>query len=147
MRQAAKDVLQSVQAYSQAFKDITERGDASAEDYLVRTGAVHDSVEQVRRDLPTDNLAAVRFLWAKDREMLEDSLSEVNDMIEDDGAGDDDFDDEDDEWDELGLGSSKKMSEAELERTKKVHPHLSLSVHTCFIIFPDPTAERTAASS
>lgn len=26
----------------------------------------------------------------------------------------------DDEWDELGFGSSKKMSEIELERTRKV---------------------------
>lgn len=129
VRGAAKDVLQSLKVYAAAFTDLTERGDASAEDYLVRTGTVHDAVEQVRRDLPEDNISAVRFLWARDRRMLEDTLGEVDEMIAEDGAdedgGDEDGRDEEDdfgdeEWDAIGLGSSKKMSEAEKERAKKV---------------------------
>ncbi|PSR94111.1 hypothetical protein PHLCEN_2v4539 [Hermanssonia centrifuga] len=125
-RRAAKGVLESVRALAQSFKIITEQGEPSTEDYLVRTGAVHDSVEQARQDLPTDNLAAVRSRWTTDRAMLEDSLNEVVEMSEGNGEGEDEdeFDDDGDEddWDELGLGTSKKMSEAELERTKKILP-------------------------
>ena len=118
-------MLRSLSAYAAAFKDLTERGDASEKDYLVRTGAVHDAIEQVRRDLPADNLSAVRLLWSRDRGMLEDSLGEVDEMIaeeaeDDEGEEDNGFGDE--EWDEIGLGSTKKMSEAEKERAKKVRP-------------------------
>ena len=76
------------------------------------------------RELPADNIAAVKKRWKADRGMLEDSLEEINAMVEDAGEGDDDVneDDLDDEWDELGFGSTKKMSDDELERTKKVSP-------------------------
>lgn len=99
--------------------------DSAGEDYLVRTGTVHDLVEKARRDLPADNLAAVKKRWKADRGMLEDSLEEINAMIEEAAQSeqddlDGDGDDIDDEWDELGFGASKKMSETELERTKKV---------------------------
>ena len=96
----------------------------AGEDYLVRTGTVHDMVEKARRELPADNIAAVKKRWKADRGMLEDSLEEINAMVEDAGEGDDDVneDDLDDEWDELGFGSTKKMSDDELERTKKVSP-------------------------
>lgn len=115
--------MESLKAFSSAFASIVEQGESCTEDYLVRTGAVHDSIDQLRRDIPEDNVAAVRRRWSKDREMLEDSLAEVVEMVENGGgsAEDDDFDDGfDDEWDELGLGASKKMNPQELERTKKV---------------------------
>lgn len=90
------------------------------EEYLVRTGTVHDLVEKARREIPADNLAAVKGRWTADRGMLEDSLEEIISMLE--GGDEDDMDTGgfDDEWDELGFGSSKKMSEIELERTRKV---------------------------
>lgn len=96
--------------------------DDDGDDYLVRTGTVHDTIEKARRDLPPNNTAAVKQRWKADKGMLEDSLEEINGMVEDDHRGEDDFggDDLDDQWDELGFGSAKKMSETELERTKKV---------------------------
>lgn len=119
VRALARDVCEAVRALSTMFVD------SAGEDYLVRTGTVHDLVEKARRDLPADNLAAVKKRWKADRGMLEDSLEEINAMIEEAAQSeqddlDGDGDDIDDEWDELGFGSSKKMSEAELERTKKV---------------------------
>ena len=93
----------------------------------MRTGAVHDLVERARKDIPVSNLAAVKARWKSDREMIADSAAEIDAMVEDpagagdefggDGFGDDGFDEE---WDELGLGTSKRMSEVEIERTKKV---------------------------
>lgn len=96
--------------------------DDGGDDYLVRTGTVHDTIEKARRDLPPNNAAAVKQRWKADKGMLQDSLEEINGMVEDDHRGEDDFggDDLDDQWDELGFGSAKKMSETELERTKKV---------------------------
>ena len=93
----------------------------TGEDYLVRTGAVHDAVDKARRELPADNLTAVKKRWEADRDLMADSLEEINAMLEDDDAEENDLDGEElDEWDELGFGSTKKMSEVELERTRKV---------------------------
>ncbi|KAI0750926.1 hypothetical protein C8Q80DRAFT_1217828 [Daedaleopsis nitida] len=118
VRALARDVCEAVRVLSIMFLD------SAGEDYLVRTGTVHDIVEKARRDLPADNLAAVKKRWKADRGMLEDSLEEINAMIEEAGQNDQDGDgdDIDDEWDELGFGASKKMSEAELEHTKKIQP-------------------------
>ncbi|KAI0724008.1 hypothetical protein C8T65DRAFT_704651 [Cerioporus squamosus] len=117
-RSLAREVCESVRALASMFVD------SGGEDYLMRTGTIHDLVEKARRDLPVDNLAAVKKRWKADRDMMEDSLEEINAMLEDAGEGEDETegDDFDDEWDELGFGASKKMSEVELERTKKVQP-------------------------
>ncbi|TFK80740.1 hypothetical protein K466DRAFT_558774 [Polyporus arcularius HHB13444] len=117
-RSMAREVCEAVRALASTFVD------SAGEDYLVRTGTVHDLVEKARRDLPVDNLAAVKKRWKADRDMMGDSLEEINAMLEDAGEGKDEAesDEFDDEWDELGFGASKKMSDAEIERTKKVQP-------------------------
>ncbi len=115
-RSLAREVCEAVRALASTFVD------SAGEDYLVRTGTVHDLVEKARRDLPVDNLAAVKKRWKADRDMMGDSLEEINAMLEDAGEEKDEAesDEFDDEWDELGFGASKKMSDAEIERTKKV---------------------------
>ncbi|KAH9857110.1 Grap2 and cyclin-D-interacting-domain-containing protein [Lenzites betulinus] len=118
-RQAALDICEAVSSLAETFVD------EGGKEYLVRTGTVHDLIEKARRELPVDTLDAVKRRWKVDRGMLEDTLDEINSMIEDAGhEGEQDQDEEgfNEEWDELGLGSSKKMSEAELECTKKVQP-------------------------
>ncbi|KAI8989657.1 hypothetical protein BD414DRAFT_521947 [Trametes punicea] len=118
-RQAAREICDAVTSLATAFID------DSGEDYLVRTGTVHDLVEKARRELPADNLTAVKLRWKTDREMLEDSLNEISLMIEDAEKENGEVSDEedfDDEWDELGFGSNKKLSDIELERVKKVQP-------------------------
>lgn len=123
VRRGSQDVLESLKAFAFAFTSIIQQGEASDADYLVRTGAVHDSIDSARKKLPEDNLAAVRSRWAQDRAMLEDSLGEVGDMTEqgEEEEADEDFGDEfDGEWDELGLGSAKRLNPQELARTKQV---------------------------
>ncbi|CCM04584.1 uncharacterized protein FIBRA_06765 [Fibroporia radiculosa] len=119
-RSFAKNVCEAVEVLAASFLE-------GGEDYLVRTGAVHDLIEKAKGDLSQDNCAAVRRRWVSDRGMLEDTYGEVTAMITDADAGGEDpdrYDFDDDELDELGLGSSKKMSVVELERTKKVQPLL-----------------------
>ncbi|RPD66363.1 hypothetical protein L226DRAFT_500670 [Lentinus tigrinus ALCF2SS1-7] len=117
-RSLARQVCEAVRALASMFVD------SAGEDYLVRTGTVHDVVEKARRDLPADNIAAVKKRWKADRDMIGDSLDEINAMLEDAEEGEDEAEggDLDDEWEELGFGTSKKMSEAERECTKKVQP-------------------------
>ncbi|OBZ69180.1 hypothetical protein A0H81_10814 [Grifola frondosa] len=117
VRLAAREVCESVRALASSFLE------NSGEGYLIRTGSVHEIVENARRELSVDNSAAVRRRLTLDREILEDALGEVSGMIEGtDEVGDEGEDNFEDEWNELGLGSNKKMSEAELDRTKKIQP-------------------------
>ncbi|PCH37961.1 hypothetical protein WOLCODRAFT_87743 [Wolfiporia cocos MD-104 SS10] len=123
-RLSAREVCEAVRALATNFLD------KNGEDYLVRAGTVHDLVDQAKRDLSVDNRTAVRKRWISDRGMLEDTYEEVISMAE--GGNDDEIEDGeddfgDDEWDELGLGSSKKLSEAEVDRIKKVQPLLRFS--------------------
>ncbi|EIW60102.1 uncharacterized protein TRAVEDRAFT_57469 [Trametes versicolor FP-101664 SS1] len=133
-RQATRDICATVSSLADTF---IENG---GEEYLVRTGTVHDLVEKARREIPADNLAAVKGRWTADRGMLEDSLEEINSMLE--GGDEDDMDTGgfDDEWDELGFGSSKKMSEIELERTRKVQPLVRFATLLHKRVVPDVLA-------
>ncbi|EMD38311.1 hypothetical protein CERSUDRAFT_104910 [Gelatoporia subvermispora B] len=121
VKTVARQVIDSLHSLSENF--VNQGG----EGYLVATGTVHDVVSQAQQSLSTDNVSAVKKRWAADRGMLDDVLSEVADMLENgapDEEEDEDEDDFDDEWDELGLGAKKKMSDTELARTKKVQPLL-----------------------
>ncbi|CAL1705071.1 unnamed protein product [Somion occarium] len=139
VRRSAQDVCEAARALSQTFVTITENADrgssssgGGSEDYLIRTGAIHELVEKIKGSLPDDNIAAVRKRYSVDVDMLEDSLKEVAEMIEDAGGDDEGFEDEDiddfdDAFDELGLGSTKKLSTVEVERIKKIQPLLRMS--------------------
>lgn len=116
------DVLQSLNALAKTFLAISRGGPSSVPrgEYLTRTGTVHSLIDKARgpNGLSADNLQAVRKRWAEDRRTLDDAYSELSEIIEDTGADpDDDF--LDDGFDELGLGPSKKLTPAEVERVKK----------------------------
>ncbi|KAL4254061.1 Cyclin-D1-binding protein 1-like protein [Abortiporus biennis] len=134
VKRYTKDVFESVNSFSRTFTSILENNSPSSssattgEEYLLRTGAVHAVVEKARQELPENNASAVKRRWSQDREMLEDSYADVTSMVEDSGLGDEEDEDFQDELDELGLGSSKKMSEEELERTRKIQPLLRIIV-------------------
>ena len=118
----ASDVKQIVTEVCNALSALARTLLEEGEDHLVHTGMVHEVVDKARRELPTDNRAAVKKRWDTDRGMLEDSLQDVTSMLEDNDAANegDEFDDDLDELDGLGLGPTKKMSPLELEHTKKV---------------------------
>ncbi|GJE90901.1 hypothetical protein PsYK624_070470 [Phanerochaete sordida] len=118
-RRHAADLVAHVRAFAEALQ---AQDDPASTAFLVRTGAVHDAVEQIRAQLPTDNRAAVQRRLAGDREMLADCLEEVQEMAKE-GAGEEDEDEDDwgdeDGLDELGLGASKPLSDAERLRAKR----------------------------
>ncbi|KIP09482.1 hypothetical protein PHLGIDRAFT_116276 [Phlebiopsis gigantea 11061_1 CR5-6] len=112
-------IIEHVRALAETLQ---RQGDASNKDYLVRTGAVHDAVEQIREELPADNNAAVQRKLLGDRDLLTDCLEEIQAMTNE--KGDHDQDDESEDWDEdgleeLGFGSNKPLSAVELMRVKK----------------------------
>jgi len=113
-----------------------EDQDANKE-YVMRTGAVHETIERIRKELPEDNLAAVRRRWNTDKGMLQDTMEDVNGIIEDAAEDeDDDGEDEgfgsDDDVDGLGLDelgfTETKLSKSELERVKKIQPLIRICV-------------------
>lgn len=114
------NLLENIQALAHTLQ---QQDDPSNKEYLVRTGAVHDSVEQIRKQLPSDNDAAVQSRLMNDRDMLADCLEEVQEMVKEDEDEEDenDLDDwDDDGLEELGFGSKKPLSTSERQRAKQV---------------------------
>jgi hypothetical protein len=121
----AEDVIQSVRALLQTFLENETHGvEHAGNEYLVRTGAAHDLITKARAPggVSADNVASVRKRWKQDHGALEDGVSEIIEMINNAQAPDnnpgEDF--EDDGWDEIGIPSTQKLDQVELERTKKV---------------------------
>ncbi|KAJ3492358.1 hypothetical protein NLI96_g14 [Meripilus lineatus] len=135
VRRSAIEVCETVASFAQGFLNTASSSSdtQSKEDYLVRTGAVHECIERIRKNIPESNLAAVKAHWSQDRSMLDDSLAEVTEMIEDiggeedEGSDDEGFGSDDDLLDGLGLGATKKLSAAEVDRVKKIHPLFRLT--------------------
>jgi Grap2 and cyclin-D-interacting len=121
----AEDVIQSVRTLLLIFLE-SKTQDIERDEYLVRTGAVHDLITKARAPggVSADNLASVRKKWKQDNEAMDDGLNEINEMIQDTRASGSDESFEDDGWDELGFESSQTMDQTELERAKKVSYHL-----------------------
>ncbi|KAG0707756.1 hypothetical protein DFH29DRAFT_823028 [Suillus ampliporus] len=129
-------MLEALRAVVQTFLNLAARGPSiarsgsSGEEYLVRTGALHDLITQARgpNGIPKDNISAIHRKWAQDRGALEDGLREVSEMIEGVDGSESDGDDDDDGWNELGLGDTgAKMDQDELARAKNVHSILRLT--------------------
>jgi hypothetical protein len=127
-------IFEALRAVVQTFLNLAARGPSigrsgsAGEEYLVRTGTLHDLITRARgpNGIPKDNISAICRRWKQDRGALEDSLREVSEMI--DGAEGSESDDVDDGWDELGLGDTgAKMDKDELARAKNVHSLLRLT--------------------
>lgn len=131
VRRHTTTLIENVRSLAQTLQ---QQDDSSNKAYLVRTGAVHDAVEQIRKEFPLDNNAAVQRMLAGDRNLLADCLEEIQEMTKE-GDGDEDEDELDDwgeeELEEMGLGSNKPLSSAELSRAKKVRHCLPFqSIHS-----------------
>ena len=119
----AEDVIESVRALLQSFlANETHNAEPSGNEYLVRIGAVHDRITKARAPggVSADNLASVRKKWEEDHVAMVDGLHELDEMIKHAQGSGNEEDLENDGWDELGLQSSQKMDQTELERAKKV---------------------------
>jgi len=119
-----QEVVEEAQGLVECFgMGVIEGGDKT---YLMKTGALHASIERFKQDLSVDNREAVIKRWKSNDASLQDALEECKDMTSVDEDGEEE---EDDGWDEImGDGEKKeKMSEEELERTKKVYTLLRLT--------------------
>lgn len=140
-------VIEAVESLAQMFLDSTR----VTEEYLVRTGAVHDIIDMARKPggLSLTTREAVRKKWLQNHESIVDGAEEIQQVYKPASSEDPEDDDFiDNEWEELGINSTMKLSPAELDRTEKVgsspfsflnngHPqymilHLGTSTHqTC----------------
>ncbi|KAF7338298.1 hypothetical protein MVEN_02055200 [Mycena venus] len=131
-----RDAIEAIRALSQKFLEI-ESSDSrqssgqAGDEYMVRTATAHNALDRARA-LSATNLLAVRKRWAEDAASLDDGFREVADMIEeaeptDEQDVEDDDEEFDDGWGDIGVGKSQKMTHEELERTKKVHGILRLA--------------------
>ncbi|KAL0071420.1 hypothetical protein AAF712_001277 [Marasmius tenuissimus] len=116
------DVAAALKGLFQTFLEI-DRTDGT--EYLMKTGTVHQLIEEARSPsgVSNDNVSAVLKKWKEDTEPLEDGVRELKELIDNVG----DVDGEDDGWDELGLEPDTPLSESEVDRASKVHLVLRLS--------------------
>lgn len=127
LRSRAKEIIGALRALVQTFLNNAAHGPqltstgAAGEEYLVRTATLHDLVTDARSPsgIPKDNQAAVYRAWKSDRESLEDNLQEIATMIKH-AQSDDESDQLDDGWDDIGLAPSTNMDEHELARANNV---------------------------
>ncbi|KAI0062389.1 hypothetical protein BV25DRAFT_1785090, partial [Artomyces pyxidatus] len=98
--------------YSASSSSKPSKG-AAGEEYLVRTGVVHDLITRGQADLPKSNLVAVRRRWTDHGATLADALSELEDEPGD-GA--------DDGWDdpELDFGFSAPRAPEQTQLVEKI---------------------------
>lgn len=122
-----KEVVWCVQEVVEAAQGLVEcfgAGNLDAEDktYLMKTGALHASIDRIGKDLSVDNRAAVVKLWKSNDASLQDALEECKEMTSGNDGDEEEEEDEDDGWDEImgEAGKPTKLTEEELERTKKV---------------------------
>ncbi|TCD60542.1 Pre-mRNA-splicing factor slt11 [Steccherinum ochraceum] len=135
VRRFAGEVCEVVHNFAATLSSpsVLEGEKKEEKEYLMKTGAVHETVERVRKELPEDNLGAVRKRWSVDKGMLQDTLEDVDGMIEDADGGDEDedegfgSDEDEDGLEELGF-TSKKLSKEEVERVKKIQPLVRICV-------------------
>jgi len=123
----ARDVTEALQHIIQTFISIhSENSSQSKEavaEYLTKTGTLHDLIENARKmsGFSGNNLIAVRKVWKRNQETLDDSLEEICDAWEkakNPEGSTEDGTKFDDGWEELGI-SSVKPSATELEIIKK----------------------------
>ncbi|KAI9446464.1 hypothetical protein H4582DRAFT_1905869 [Lactarius indigo] len=147
----AKSVLTALEDLARAHLSLITRDptEAGSEEYLSKTGIVHELVAQAKAGYPQGlsrtNLVAVRKRWLEHSE----TVSDADAMLEREAfASDDDKDDFGDGWDEpeLDLGSdSGEQTTKQKEVAKKIWPvvhHASELLKDIHIALLSPTPSR-----
>jgi len=146
----ARDVTEALQRLIQTFVSIHSENPSQskeATEYLTRTGALHDVIENARKmsGFSENNLIAVRKVWKRNQETLDDSLEEIRDALEKAEKSEGSTEDGikfDDGWEELGI-PFVKPSATELETMKKV----GLTVQVIDSILNNPQVHTIARLS
>ncbi|KAG6820364.1 hypothetical protein H0H93_001556 [Arthromyces matolae] len=132
---AATMVITSVKSLLQTFLDndqskkINSTGKV-ADEYLVRTGTVHEIIDHTRSTLSNNNVMAVRKVLDLNHVSLDDGLQEIDAIISDQNFSNEaspDALEDNDGWAELGVDSKTPMSPEELARAKKAYTLLRMS--------------------
>jgi cyclin-D1-binding protein 1 len=114
--------------------DASQRGN---DEYLAKTGVVHELIRQAKAGLSKTNLIAVHKRWREHSDIIADAAStlEVETFLPE---GDEDEDELDDGWDdlELDLHDAGKQSPEQIQLAKKVrtHPNLLPNNSRAFLI-------------
>lgn len=140
---AAEETILALNSLAQHFESQCRRDQIGGDEYLAKTGAIHDAVVKAEQ-MSTDETAAIVKVWKMNGESLEDSLREVREMMEKKDVENDDVverdmkkqdvgtkdaekkdvdesdGDEGDGWDELGEGFGGALNPEEMERVEKV---------------------------
>lgn len=133
VRWSAEDVIGTFISLFASLTANVENSESSQDQvYLIRIGAVHESIERARQ-IPQNNLEAVRKRWTADVDGVNDCVNEIQEMIEDEGTDVDDEDsssldgigsEDDDDWGDPATKSSTsksiKATAEELSRLKSV---------------------------
>ena len=111
-------VIGAIGSLAQIFLDSS--GGPATEEYLVRTGTVHDLIDMARKPggLSLTSRDAVRKRWIQNHESIVDGAQEIQQVSSSEVLEGDDF--IDDGWEELGINPTIKLSSTELDRTEKV---------------------------
>ncbi|ODN72956.1 hypothetical protein L202_08361 [Cryptococcus amylolentus CBS 6039] len=91
----------------------------SGGDYLRSTGMVWETIDRMTKDISKDERSAVIRRWKSHQSVIKDAWEEYKETLEGDGEN------EDDGWDELGLGEGS-LSDEEKARSTAIKPLLAL---------------------
>ncbi|KAF8499932.1 hypothetical protein JB92DRAFT_923331 [Gautieria morchelliformis] len=120
---ASEGTIRALAALVRHFEKQCRQGETSGEEYLAKTGAIHDAVTKAE-NLSNDETEAIIRAWKVNGESLEDSLKEVKEMEDKDGDEEQEQSNEDggDGWDELGEEFGRKLKPEEMQRVKQIYP-------------------------
>lgn len=116
---AAEETIRALESLAQHFEKQCRGDDTSADEYLAKTGVVHDAVMRAEK-LSSDETEAIAKVWRLNGESLEDSLREVKEMMEEKDVENTDENESSDGWDELGEEFGRKLNSEEMQRVKQV---------------------------
>ncbi|KAF8326964.1 uncharacterized protein EI90DRAFT_3059896 [Cantharellus anzutake] len=104
--------------------------------YLIRTNAIHASIESTKKGLSKSNAQAVLKVWDTHSDSIQDALEECEELTRepppDDEVNEESEDSEDDGWDEImGGKTGRRLTPEERDRAKKTRMlvKLTLSLH------------------
>ncbi|KAH6918587.1 hypothetical protein BKA70DRAFT_20840 [Coprinopsis sp. MPI-PUGE-AT-0042] len=124
----SRNVASTLQQFGTILLEHQLAKEASTDEtYLAKAAEIHHVIDKARdaNGLSPNNHTAVRKIWVVEQGSLDDALNEIRDLLKDDP--DNEAEEFDDGWNELGIEAPSKMSPDELERLKKVEPIVKLS--------------------
>jgi cyclin-D1-binding protein 1 len=120
---AAEVTIRALETLVQHFESQYLQDEFGGDEYLAKTGAIHDAVVKAEQ-MSSDETEAIVKVWKLNGESLDDSLREVREMMEKKDVDKDDVGEPGEEggdgWDEVGEGFGGALNPEEIKRVEKV---------------------------